>query len=224
LYIRAVSRRYQSPLREAQAEQTRQNVLEQAAALLEEAGIEALTIPEVARRAGVSAPTAYRYFPTVDDLLAAVLAWLRPQIGMQPERLLGSGIDVLHELPGENFPRFEQHARLLEAVMDSPSWNRIRTRSMTDRADRGAEVLSAARPDADLRSRRIASAAIYALASPITWRWMRETWGLDADEAREAAAWGMEALVAAFRAGSLPDPKKSTRRKRPAKTRKRAKT
>jgi AcrR family transcriptional regulator len=217
-------RRYQSPLREAQAERTRQALLEHAAELLAESGIEALTLPEVARRAGVSAPTVYRYFPVLEDLLAAVLEWLRPQIGMQRERLLGTDVDDLPKIPLENYPRFEQHARLLEAAMDSPTWNRIRNQTMDDRADRGAEVLAGARPDASLRSRRAASAAIYVLASPLAWRWMRETWGLDADEAREAAVWGMEALIAAFRAGradsGVSTRKKPVERSRVTKTRK----
>jgi hypothetical protein len=86
--------------------------------------------------------------------------------------------------------------------MDSPTWNRIRTASMKDRSIRGAEVLGEARPDASLRSRRLAAAAAYVLASPAAWRWMRETWGLDPDEARDAAAWGMRSLLDAFVAGA----------------------
>jgi AcrR family transcriptional regulator len=220
-----VTRRYESSLRAAQSEQTRRSLLEAAAALLEEGGIEVLTLPEVARRAGVTAPTAYRYFPKLEDLLAAVLDWLRPRIGMEQDRLLDTDFTALHQLPVDNFPRFEAHARVLEAVMDSPTWNRIRIASVKDRSIRAAEALGRARPDASQRSRRLAAAATYVLASPAAWRWMRETWGLDPDEARDAAAWGMRSLIDAFMAGAdeMLAPRSAERALQPRRTSKKKK-
>jgi TetR/AcrR family transcriptional regulator, regulator of cefoperazone and chloramphenicol sensitivity len=201
-----MGRRYESPVREAQVAETRRSLLDTAAKILEERGFEALTLPELARQVGVSAPTAYRYFRTLDDLLAALLEWLRPKLGMQLERLLGVAPRELHRLALENFPRFEAHAGLIKALMDAPSWNRIRIASKRDRAARGAQVLAAVGEPRSERDRRLASGAIYALASPSTWRWMRETWGLAPDEAREAAAWAMSALVKAYAAGDEISP------------------
>jgi AcrR family transcriptional regulator len=196
-----MGRRYESSVRDAQVAETRRGLLDTAAKILEERGFEALTLPELARQAGVSAPTAYRYFRTLDDLLAALLAWLRPRIGMELSRLLGASARELHRLALENFPRFEANAALLKALMDAPTWNRIRIASQRDRAAHGAKVLAGVGEPRSERERRVASGAIYALASPSTWRWMRETWGLTPDEAREAAAWGMRELVKAYAGG-----------------------
>lgn len=50
----------------------REAILQAAAALAGEAGIAAVQITPVARRAGVAVGTVYRYFPSKDDLVAAL--------------------------------------------------------------------------------------------------------------------------------------------------------
>ena len=51
----------------------RQQILEVAGQLLEEEGVEAVEVAQVARRAKVSRPLVYRLFPTRDTLVAALL-------------------------------------------------------------------------------------------------------------------------------------------------------
>ena len=205
-----VRRRYSSPIRETQARETRERVLAAAHDLLSDTGLDGFTLPKVAAAAGVSVPTVYRNFPTLEDLLRAYLAWIRPRLGQTPERLLESGSDAVARLPLDNYPRFEAHGAALRALMDSRVFNEIRAGSTADRARRGAAALRERAPgwtDADLEG---AAGAIYALASPQTWRWLRDTWGLDADRASRAAAWAMGALIDAL---GTP-PRKSKGRKR----------
>jgi AcrR family transcriptional regulator len=194
------TRAYRSSLRDAQAAQTRARILETARELLEREGPEGLSLPRVAAAAGVSAPTVYRYFPTVPDLLAAFLEWLRPRVGMTVERLLGSPEQALRN-PEENFPRFEEHGALLRALNDSPAFNRVRHPSIRNRAGRAAALFSPLAPGWRQRDLAAAVGAIYALGTPETWRWLRDTWGLDPEEARRSALWGMSVLGAALRAG-----------------------
>jgi AcrR family transcriptional regulator len=60
------------PLR-ADAERNRKRLLDAAAAVFAEHGLEASTA-EIARRAGVGQGTVFRRFPTKDDLVAAIVA------------------------------------------------------------------------------------------------------------------------------------------------------
>jgi AcrR family transcriptional regulator len=191
-------RAYTSPIRDAQVEQTRQRLLDTTHTILTHDGLDALTLPRLAQAASVSVPTVYRHFPTVDDLLRAYLEWLRPRVGQTAERLLQATPDELPTIPLGNFAAYEEHARALLAVMESPTFNRIRVGSMSDRARRGADVLRERAPGWSEDELEAAAGAIYTLASPQTWRWMRETWRLDANRAARAASWAMRALIDAL--------------------------
>lgn len=188
-------RRYHSPLREARAEETRQQVLAATEGLLSEAPIEALSIPKVAKRAGVSAPTVYRYFPSTDDLLRAFIDHVRPRLGLGLEQIAALEPDELPSLPRKTYRNFERIGDLLRSVMDSPTWNRIRLERPIDRpgavlprfADRATRL--------DERSLRAALGPLYLMATPAAWRWLRETWGLSAADSARAATWAVSVLV-----------------------------
>ena len=68
----AEPRSYESPLRAEQRDATRNRVLEAAVEELAGDGVDELTIPLVARRAGVSVRTVYAHFPTKDALFEAI--------------------------------------------------------------------------------------------------------------------------------------------------------
>lgn len=198
-------RKYESPVRAAQSEATREHLLAVARELLVEGGLDALTLPRLAKAAGVSAPTVYRHFPTLDALVEAFLAWIRPLIGQTPERLMKTP-DTLPQLPLENFARFEEHAAVLRPLMESRVFNRVRVASMRDRARRGADVLVERAPGWRRRELEAAAGAVWVLASPQTWRWLVETWGVDTREAARAASWAMRALLEAIERGPMPPP------------------
>ncbi len=79
-----VTRKYSSPAREAQASATRERLLAATVAVIGE-GIATLSIPEVARRAEVSVPTVYRYFPDKEALLDAAATHVRDRLGVSPD-------------------------------------------------------------------------------------------------------------------------------------------
>lgn len=62
---------YRSSLREEQTKQTRERILEGLIKVMAN-GIAELSIPAVAREAGVSVPTVYRYFRTKKELVEAL--------------------------------------------------------------------------------------------------------------------------------------------------------
>lgn len=193
-------RRYESPVREARATATRARILDVAFALLAEQGLDAVTIPAVARAAGVSVPTVYRHFPTPDDLMRGFLAAIRPRIGQTVERLYAS-VDELERVAAENYAGYEQHARTLLPLMESREFNRVRVSSVGRRAALGAKVVRPRAPRWSERELEGASAAVYAFISPQVWRWMKETWGLDADVAARSATWAIRTLLEAIAQG-----------------------
>lgn len=177
------------------------------------------SLPKVAVAAGVSVPTVYRHFPTTEDLLAAFLAWLRPQVGQTHERLLSGATADIARLPLENFPRFEAHKAVLLPLMDSPVFHKVRIAAGPNtRKQEAAARLRTVAPkwsDADLEA---ASGAVYALVGTQAWRWMRETWDLDAEDAARASSWAVSVLLDALAAqpGMVPRraAKKRTAKKR----------
>src|SRR5881396_3486997 len=66
------TRVYRSPLREERADQTRTRILDGLVQVMANTGIAELSIPLIAREAGVSIPSVYRYFPTKRHLITAL--------------------------------------------------------------------------------------------------------------------------------------------------------
>jgi AcrR family transcriptional regulator len=103
-------RAYRSELREQQAAATRRRILDATVRVIA-GGLADVTVPAVARTAGVSVPTVYRHFATKRALLAALQPHLQQQAGIDRivaptslgglrgtlERLIG-GLDNLDDV------------------------------------------------------------------------------------------------------------------------------
>ena len=191
-------RRYESPLRVAQMEATRERLLEAAYAILAEdpAGVDALSFQRLAAQARVSLPTVYRHFGDQDSLLAAFVEWMRPRIGLDPSQLFSLPPDRIAGLPEESFPRFEAHGDVLRALIDSRDANRARAAAVTDRAERAAAALREHASTWEKEEVKAAAGVIAVMLAPQTWRWLRDTWGLDAAATRAAASWAIRVLLA----------------------------
>src|ERR1044072_947096 len=66
------TRVYRSPLREERAGETRTRILDGLVQVMARNGIAEISIPLIAREAGVSIPSVYRYFPSKKDLITAL--------------------------------------------------------------------------------------------------------------------------------------------------------
>jgi AcrR family transcriptional regulator len=213
-----MTRRYESPLRDERANQTRLALLDACEELLLEGPTEAVTLPAVARRAGVTKPTAYSHFPDNDALFAAFLHHVRDRIGMDHATLSAVVPSRLPSAVRDNYRRFEENALLLKRMMESPSYERVRLSRKVDRAGTALPAWKGVAAEELLRRRL---APIYMLVTPASWRWLRETWGLSPEDAASAAAWAIEVLAAAMNATSderLPERPK-TRPRRPTRPR-----
>lgn len=75
-------RDYQSPLRQEQARRTREQILDGLIQAMARGGLADLSIPAVAREAGVSVPTIYRYFHTKRELIELLGSYLVQKAGI----------------------------------------------------------------------------------------------------------------------------------------------
>src|SRR4051794_23100903 len=103
----------ETSLRQRHSELTQDVILRTVAELLEQGELADLSVPEVARRSGVSLRTVYRHFATRDDLIAAAGEW----IGLN---VIEAGIaGTADELPAQyaaNAARWDEHPKLVEAM------------------------------------------------------------------------------------------------------------
>jgi AcrR family transcriptional regulator len=207
------TRAYSSPLREAQARETRRRILDSARALFLDQGFPATTIAAVARRAQVSADTVYSVFGSKANLLKEVLDVV---IG-------GDDQDVpLLERDRPQAVRAEPDQRRQLAMFAEDITTQLeRVRPLDDILRSAAAVDTAAaelRADLQLRQRRAAmrtvvawvgahgplregltdeeaSAVVWTLTSPEVHAMLRDTWGWSRERFEQ---WLRETLIASL--------------------------
>jgi AcrR family transcriptional regulator len=189
------AREYRSELRARQVEDTRSRILEAALRVMAD-GFAGVSIPNVAREAGVSVPTVYRHFRTKQDLLDALHPYLMRRSGItmpDPPKTLGEirqgVIDYLGHLDSlDDFSR---------AVLASPASDEARARSMARRFDvfRPA-VESIDVPISDADRDRILRLIVLLTSSPAL-RLLHDHLAASAEDVAEDVDWFVRAAVAA---------------------------
>ena len=164
---------------------------------LEKHEIETLTLRHLAELAGVSAPTVYAHFATVDDLVAAFFQWLKPRLGLQKQL---PSTDALRDLPKELFPAYETYGALLRTLLNSPAFDRERAADRGERHGRWIAGIGEAMPHLTPEQRRRGGLAVSAFWTPTVWRWLVDTCRFTPKEAEQVASWAIDALVKALKA------------------------
>jgi AcrR family transcriptional regulator len=185
------ARPYNSPLREAQADATRELVLDAAIDLLADEGADALSHRAVARRAEVSAPTVQRHFPNNEALVRGIDERLTERLGVAHTSL--DGDQVLAALR-TIYVGMEREERAMRAYLNAPA-----SRAFGRKQRRGF-ITSAFSPRlATLgeEDRHKVLAAIQLFMSGSTWQHLREVWDLRGEEAAHVCHWAMCALIEA---------------------------
>jgi AcrR family transcriptional regulator len=181
-------RAYSSELREEQARTTRGRILDAVIAAL--ARQENPSVPALAKAAGVSIPTVYRYFPTREALMDATQDAIgerlrRPSWAETPQ-------DYVARIP-DRFAWFEQNGDLIRAILGSVL-GRDLIHAVRLRRERLLEKVVGARVAKKAGARaRIAMLSVLDDAS--TWRFLRDAWGLSLEEAASASAWATQVLL-----------------------------
>jgi AcrR family transcriptional regulator len=187
-------RPYRSRLREEQAEGTRARILEATLRIMA-TGIARVSVPAVARAAGVSVPTVYRHFGTKTDLLAALYPHIARRVGVG-ELVLPRSVDEIGTMVRAIYARLDAFGDLARAAMVSPASEEARRTQMPDRLVTSRRFLDGVAPGASKAVReRIARIMVVVTASSGLRMW-RDQLGASADEAADDIEWLLRAAIA----------------------------
>jgi AcrR family transcriptional regulator len=188
---RKAPRAYRSALRESHAEQTRESILAAAAEEMAARGPGGFAVPSVAERCGVALRTVYRHFPTRDELVDAMWAWLYAGRDWLERDVPGGPIEETVARVGA---RYAESRALIDAAQRCERQlalrKKTRKRRMANFEAALADEVAKLGPDA----RRRALGALHALTTPTVWLMLTESWCPDPAEAARTAAWAVSVL------------------------------
>ena len=184
------TRSYNNTLRQKQAEATRELILRSLAEQLATGGLQDFSVVEAAQRAGVATRTVYRYFPNREAVLDAIGRWVDQQFGDLP---FPTNPQEVVDLAEQVFPRFEQEATLVQALLVSELGQNVRSRVRSKRRQSIETALSGVADDSD--SARAIKAVIGHLMSAETWQQLHDEFELDGEAAGQAVAWAVRTLI-----------------------------
>jgi len=191
------TRAYRSELREEQTEETRARILDGTVRVMS-TGLAGLSVPAVAREAGVSVPTVYRHFRSKRDLLAAVYPHVSRRLGLETIPDPGS-LDDLQPLVRAIVERLDALDDLSRAAMASPGASEVRHATMPSRIERIRRLTDSIEPRLGKADRDRITRLLVVLTASASLRMWRDHLGLSADEVAEEVDWIVRAAVTAAR-------------------------
>ena len=188
-------RDYQSPLRQEQARRTREQILEGLIQAMARGGLADLSIPAVAREAGVSVPTIYRYFHTKRELIESLGGYLIQKAGITPGLPSPQSPEELIALVKGLFLTYEGADEMLRAAAMSELSYEMRQYTLPRRIEVIEEAL---RPVADSfnETERIhLRNSVFILTTTAIVRAFKDYLNLSGEEAAETVAWAIRTLT-----------------------------
>ena len=187
-------REYRSELRAEQAAETRKRILD-ATVRVSATGIASLSIPAVAREAGVSVPTIYRHFATKRDMLAAVYPHVVRESGLD-ELVIPRSMDELREGLRTYYERTDSLGDLARLAMAGPASDEVRRLNMPRRLAIFRRVADSIVPTPSQADRdRIARLLVILTASSALRLW-RDQLGSSVEEVADDVDWVIRAVIA----------------------------
>jgi AcrR family transcriptional regulator len=185
-------------LRAEQAAATRARVLDAAIDLLQATDSGDVAIPDVAERAGVSVRTAYRAFPTREDLLEGVLAELSARF----EAVAGTIPVTLDEYvasAGGAVRAVYEVEPLFRAMFATPAGRELHRGTAPQRREAIDRMLTAELGHLTPQERRRFVAIAHLLSSSRSVLLLKDYHDLDVDDATAAVRWALATLIEALR-------------------------
>jgi AcrR family transcriptional regulator len=189
---------YESPLRDAQAKATSEQILAAVATLIE-SGTEP-TYAAIAKQAGVQERTVYRHFPSKEELYEKFW-WMVVDARLGRTGYDASTLDELLRDVKATFTAFDGSAALVTEMLHSRHGLAIRLRTNDRRTAMFQRVVQSELPDANAATRRRAAAVTQLLYSGMAWHTMRAYWDMDAKEAIESVEQALRGMFAGLRRG-----------------------
>ena len=187
---------YRSPLREERAAQTRERILEGLVRVMAKNGIAELSIPLIAREAGVSIPSVYRYFPTKRHLVAALdeYAHRKGSFDFSEFRPMETPDDLANVIP-TTFQRRESIEPTLSAAMSSGLGYVMRRPEFKERTKYLAHALRPATKHLKPKEADWMVDIVLILNSHACVRAFKDYLALNTQEAAKRVAWAIRTLA-----------------------------
>jgi AcrR family transcriptional regulator len=199
---RSPSKPYKSVLRERQAAQTRELILDAVTTLIADRRADEVTTREIAAAAGVSERTVYRHFPDRDFVLEGLSQRMAGLDGVKPS--FGASLDDIAPTGRRLMALLDEHyvTARAEAVFNAdPRRFAADTRANTREV---RELMARELPELDERERLRIAAVIRCLVSTQAWLRMREEFGVPGIESGPVVAWVIDTIIRELRAGNTP--------------------
>lgn len=179
--------------RAAMADETRTRILDACVVILAR-GVAELSIPAVAREAGVSVPTVYRNFPDKKSLLHETALHLR---NIRKHATTPSTLDEIPVILRQQFLHYSSINETVRAALASEAVLDV-YRESADYQRRVASVAALLEPvmsDLTPREREQMSLMVAVLCSSATLRAFRDVAGTEPEEAAETVSWTISRLL-----------------------------
>lgn len=198
----SATRAYDSPLRNENAQRTRERILDAAASVISEDG--SFVVAQVAKRAGVSVRTFYHHFPDREAMLDALGEWLAEALGypqIEWPKDLASFADKTVAVAEQLSADVDKMRVFFATSVGQAARKQARAR----RLEYLFQLADAELAGVDPQTAQWAVVIIHELASSRTWLAMQEDAGLDVSEAAEAVGWAIRTLVESVKGSASPD-------------------
>ena len=179
-------------LRDRQTDATQKLIISTAVDLLEKKGVNATTARAVAKQAGISERTIFRYYGSRDELLDAIAAEVVNKVQTPPPP---PAISELLEYVEPLYRCFEQWSPLLRAALHTDISNRVRATVGEIRWRAIHVLIDELAPYRSESDRRIAATNISYYLSASTWAYYRTQFGFSLDDAIAAARWAIKSTL-----------------------------
>ncbi|MGH3445517.1 MAG: TetR/AcrR family transcriptional regulator, partial [Nocardioidaceae bacterium] len=175
---------------------------------LEDKIVDDVSMADVARSAGISLRTLYRYFPDRSALLHAAGEHLYGSLGV-PFDIAGPE-DISRSLL-EAARRLSTRPELTRALVRTTAGRATRSAVRGQRVEAIRAALKPVTDDLDADSARWATAVVAHLCSAASWVIIADESGLEEADAQQAVAWAIDALIATLPEASRRSPRGSSR-------------
>lgn len=207
-------RTYESPLRETQAAQTREQILDALVTMLQMMSADEIPTRELAAAAGVSLRTIYRHFPDRDALLNGVSDRLEAALGPPGYEVRLKTADDLGPMTEEFYRNNEAIAPLVRAEVLFKNDPAHQPQTFHHRTELTQRLVASTFPELTERQGHNLAALLRVLAGGRNWLMLRDAFGIEGPESGPLAAWAVGALLAEVRRGNPPPARQSQPGKR----------
>ena len=187
------AREYRSELRAHQAEETRARILDATLRVMAD-GFASVSIPAVAREAGVSVPTVYRYFTTKQELLDALYPHVVRRAGLN-ELIPPQSLDEIRNGVRAYLDHLDSFDDLARAAMASPASEEARHLSMHRRLEIFRPLAESVEPKLAPADRDRITRLMVVLTSSGSLRMWRDHLGSSVEETADDVDWIVRAAV-----------------------------